>query len=179
MDGHLPNHEQSRRHETTCLEYQGSPRKAASGTRRIGDYMQDSDYFLTSQEIHDKYPKGSPDYPNHQKECMCWGCYYSWSGWYEAQKGIAIAKKQLLKSSGGDLKFDQLVVACKNIGYDLTCGQCAAVFYTGWGNYPHHKGCSTVALQSDEITALRAEVQELRSINQELTFEQLANGTEK
>ena len=74
-------------------------------------------------------------------------------------------------------QFDQLVVACKNIGYDLTCGQCAAVFYTGWGNYPHSENCSTVALQNDQITALRAEVQELRSINQELTFEQLANGT--
>ena len=77
---------------------------------------------------------------------------------------------------GGDLKFNQIVAACKNIGYDLTCGQCAAVFYTGFGNYPHAENCATVELQNDTITALRAEVKELRAINQELTFEQLANG---
>lgn len=31
----------------------------------------------------------------------------------------------------GGLSHDELVVACKNIGFDLTCATCASVFYTG------------------------------------------------
>lgn len=41
------------------------------------------------------------------------------------------------------LTHEQLVVACANIGYDLTCGQCASVFYTGTGIYPHDETCKT------------------------------------
>lgn len=37
------------------------------------------------------------------------------------------------RSNGGDLTHEELVAACKNIGYDLTCGACAAIFYTGVG----------------------------------------------
>lgn len=33
--------------------------------------------------------------------------------------------------SAGSLTYEELVVACANIGYDLTCGACAARFYTG------------------------------------------------
>jgi hypothetical protein len=46
----------------------------------------------------------------------------------------------------GDLNFRELVQACKNIGFDLTCGQCAQVFYTGhqrFGNQKHDETCST------------------------------------
>jgi hypothetical protein len=32
-----------------------------------------------------------------------------------------------------DLEFDQLVQACRNIGFDLSCGLCAQLFYTGHG----------------------------------------------
>jgi hypothetical protein len=31
----------------------------------------------------------------------------------------------------GGLTFEQLEQACKNIGYDLSCGGCASIFYTG------------------------------------------------
>jgi len=65
--------------------------------------MQDSDYFLTSQEIHDKYPKGSPDYPDHRSHCPCASCYESWSNYYQAQSGIRFSRKHLLKSSGSDI----------------------------------------------------------------------------
>lgn len=30
-----------------------------------------------------------------------------------------------------NLSYEELVVACRNIGYDLTCGACAEIFYTG------------------------------------------------
>jgi hypothetical protein len=43
--------------------------------------------------------------------------------------------------NGGDLTFDQIVAACENIGYDLTCGRCAEVFYTGGSGAPHDEGC--------------------------------------
>lgn len=45
--------------------------------------------------------------------------------------------------TGGGLTFDEVVRALKNIGYDLTCGQCAAVFYTGSGTYPHDPTCTS------------------------------------
>ncbi len=36
------------------------------------------------------------------------------------------------KASGG-LTHGELVVACKNIGFDLTCGACASIFFCGMG----------------------------------------------
>ena len=39
------------------------------------------------------------------------------------------------------LTEEELVVACKNVGVDLTCGACAGVFYTGSGLGEHT--CST------------------------------------
>lgn len=29
------------------------------------------------------------------------------------------------------MTFEEIEVACRNIGYDLSCGTCASVFYTG------------------------------------------------
>lgn len=52
--------------------------------------------------------------------------------------------KQVVKTiRGGGLEFEQAVVACKNIGYDLTCSRCAEVFYTGATTSPHDGHCST------------------------------------
>lgn len=34
----------------------------------------------------------------------------------------------------GGLTHDEIMVACKNVGVDLTCGACAGVFYTGAGS---------------------------------------------
>jgi hypothetical protein len=31
----------------------------------------------------------------------------------------------------GNLTAKQIVIACKNVGIDLTCGACATLFYTG------------------------------------------------
>ena len=46
------------------------------------------------------------------------------------------------------MTFDQLVEACKNIGYDLNCGQCASVFFTGVGNFPHEHNCATRTMKA-------------------------------
>jgi len=35
-------------------------------------------------------------------------------------------------SDSGPLTFAELVIACKNIGYDLNCGACASIFYCGF-----------------------------------------------
>lgn len=42
------------------------------------------------------------------------------------------------------LSHAQLKEACKNIGFDLRCGACAEVFFTGgsWG-HEHDEGCET------------------------------------
>lgn len=39
--------------------------------------------------------------------------------------------------SGGDLNYEELVLACKNVGVDLTCGACAGIFYTGISTEKH------------------------------------------
>ena len=53
---------------------------------------------------------------------------------------------------GGGLSFRQLQQACKNIGYDLSCGFCAAIFYTGVGlpGDAHDPGCSTIQTPQKE-----------------------------
>ena len=52
-----------------------------------------------------------------------------------------------MNQADGGLTAEQLIVACKNIGYDLTCGECACLFYTGHrGNYPHSETCKTDVL---------------------------------
>ena len=45
--------------------------------------------------------------------------------------------------SGGGLTFDELVAALRNLGFDLTCGHCASVFYTGSALEPHDDSCQT------------------------------------
>ncbi len=49
------------------------------------------------------------------------------------------------------LTHEELVVACRNIGYDLTCGQCASVFYTGAGTYPHDDTCGTPGTSNGNV----------------------------
>lgn len=41
------------------------------------------------------------------------------------------------------LTHDELAVACRNIGFDITCGSCASVFYTGFGGHEHSEGRTT------------------------------------
>lgn len=42
------------------------------------------------------------------------------------------------------LSHEDLVAACRNIGFDLTCAACAAIFYAGFGlpHDEHDAGCS-------------------------------------
>lgn len=40
--------------------------------------------------------------------------------------------------ASGVLTYDELVVAARNVGVDLTCGECAAMFYTGCPSSPGH-----------------------------------------
>jgi hypothetical protein len=43
------------------------------------------------------------------------------------------------------LSDEDAIIACGNIGYDLTCGACAERFFTGgsWGT-EHDEGCKTI-----------------------------------
>jgi hypothetical protein len=50
----------------------------------------------------------------------------------------------------------ELVVACKNVGVDLTCGACAGVFYTGSGLGEHT--CSTKPAKFVQISACAEDV---------------------
>jgi hypothetical protein len=57
----------------------------------------------------------------------------------------------------GELSLDEMVQACRNIGYDLKCGQCAQIFYTGHclhGNQAHDEGCSSNELLLEVLLAL-------------------------
>lgn len=49
------------------------------------------------------------------------------------------------EQEAGSLTLEQAVAACKNIGYDLTCGACAALFLTGvvLPTDSHDFGCFT------------------------------------
>lgn len=43
------------------------------------------------------------------------------------------------------LSDEQAVIACRNIGYDLTCGACAERFFTGgWWGGEHDPSCETI-----------------------------------
>lgn len=40
------------------------------------------------------------------------------------------------------LTYEELLVACKNVGINLDCGGCAANFYTGVNDIVHDKNCT-------------------------------------
>jgi hypothetical protein len=50
------------------------------------------------------------------------------------RRGIAI----FALASAGTLTSEEAVVAARNVGVDLTCGECAAMFYTGYPSAPGH-----------------------------------------
>lgn len=52
------------------------------------------------------------------------------------------------------LTFDELIAACRNVGVDLTCGGCAANFFTGTGASSHDEGCKTIRAPDVKIEAL-------------------------
>ena len=53
------------------------------------------------------------------------------------------------------LTYEELIVACKNIGYDLTCGACAGVFYTGYSLREEHEPSCFTYIKNDMITVCR------------------------
>lgn len=75
--------------------------------------------------------------PNFKDLWLCYWCHCKREGKdpKEALNGLA----QLMKAFGrgmqasGGLSHAELLLACNNIGYDLSCGACASVFYTGMG----------------------------------------------
>ncbi len=58
----------------------------------------------------------------------------------------------------GRLSDADLVVACRNIGYDLTCGACACVFYTGTGMVTDEHTCTGSGGQPKRIITPGGEV---------------------
>lgn len=52
--------------------------------------MTEADLALSREEIFAKYPKGSPSYPSHAKECICSGCYASWMEWDAGSKAFKL-----------------------------------------------------------------------------------------
>ena len=69
-----------------------------------------------------------------------------------AHDGIPLADKEEMSKkefgTGGDLTHDEIVIACRNFGIDITCGNCAMLFYTGFGGYPHDEHCKTAVEES-------------------------------
>lgn len=47
---------------------------------------------------------------------------------------------------------EELVTACANIGFDLSCGACASVFYTGFGGHAHDESCRSRSLRDAVVT---------------------------
>lgn len=76
---------------------------------------------------------------------------------YLAHQGFAVlglsgfdaARKELADIDAGTtavavtLTADEIESACKNIGYDMSCGRCAEVFYTGATMAQHKPDCAT------------------------------------
>lgn len=69
----------------------------------------------------------------------------------------ALIELALGRSRGG-LTCDEILAACRNLGYDLTCGQCASVFYTGAGTCPHDSSCSTTFVNVRALQRFRCPV---------------------
>ena len=70
------------------------------------------------------------------------------------------ALREKWQSSPGALTAEQLAVACKNIGFDVTCGACAMLFYTGYTGPTsrhdmmppaHDPGCASSLEPSPEV----------------------------
>ena len=53
-------------------------------------------------------------------------------------------------TNAGSLTFDELVTACKNIGYDLTCGACASVFFCGFAMPGDEHTCNRVEYRAND-----------------------------
>ena len=84
----------------------------------------------------------------------------------ESCKGSGLARRGLTE--------EELIVACKNIGFDLTCGACAGQFYTGasLGEHTCPSGGRTETMRADGAEAALS-LQTERTIRAEANCERL------
>ena len=57
--------------------------------------------------------------------------------WCSAMHAHVLKTDNATAKPRGSLSNEEIVQACKNIGYDMSCGACASVFYTSYGPYEH------------------------------------------
>lgn len=65
------------------------------------------------------------------------------STYNEAVEGLYAPELIRRFRDGTRFEFSKLVQACKNIGFDLMCGRCAEVFFTGFTKSGHDDTCGT------------------------------------
>lgn len=54
---------------------------------------------------------------------------------------IRIDSREITKK-GGSLTFEEIAIACRNVGINLECGGCASAFFTGYVGDPHDENCT-------------------------------------
>ena len=64
----------------------------------------------------------------------------------------------MMTRDAGSLSPQQLLIACKNIGFDLSCGACAELFYTGTCLHEHDPSCSTSDRKSRKPISAELEI---------------------
>jgi hypothetical protein len=58
--------------------------------------MKAEDVILSKEQIRAKYPQGSPDYPTHEENCPCSGCWASWIQWRSGREAVLAEQERLL-----------------------------------------------------------------------------------
>lgn len=86
----------------------------------------------------------------------CQNCGLTWRPAVVPTVGVAFLPGFRNEAApSGNLTADQLMVACRNVGFDLRCGACASLFYTGYGDYQHDDNChTTIPWSSMSATAI-------------------------
>lgn len=49
------------------------------------------------------------------------------------------------------MSWDVLAIACSNIGFDITCGACVSVFFTGSNDAEHDLTCKTNRMSREQV----------------------------
>lgn len=73
---------------------------------------------------------------------------------YEGACPVCRMTKAVTPQSPGSMTYEQIETACANIGYNLSCGACAALFFTGYGGYEHDAGCPKAEVDPFEPSAV-------------------------
>jgi len=79
---------------------------------------------------------------------------------YCDERDAEVAEMRAAEQIEGKKTHEEIEVACKNIGYDLSCGACAERFFTGgsWGT-EHEETCATLAALKSTSRAVIMSVQ--------------------